>query len=209
MKRSLLITALFVSIATISSAKVPDSPQPPPGLADLEFQVIAVAVTQLYTTKTTKWFYISNRTTTFECDPPAPTGLDINGSGGMRTKNQGPRDVFNELASNLSGLTPELFMDFYSKTQSTTVVEKTLPINIKQAIWGPTSTTDLPKEWGNPDFSIYHSRVGFNDTKTQALVYVASTSWVDVSKSGGEYVLLTLKNSKWVVSSHYKKWSLL
>jgi hypothetical protein len=209
MRRAFLNAAVIFSITTISTAQVSEPARPPASLTEEELTVIAVAVAQIYSTKTTKWFYISNLTTTFECDPPAKTGLDINGSGGMRTKTQNPKDVFKELTSKLKGLTPELFTDFYAKTQSSTVVDKALPINIKQAIWGPTSKTSLPNEWGTPDFAIYHSRVGFNDKKTKALVYVASTSWVDLSKSGGEYVFLTLINSKWVVSSHYKKWSLL
>lgn len=174
-----------------------------------EYSVVASVVRARHLSKDPHWFLLSNQTTTFECNPPANTGLNINGSSGMRTQDQSPRDVFTELAGKLKNLTPELFLDLTTKSESSTTVDKTLPLEVKQIIWGPGSSSSLPKELGSPDFAIYHSRVGFNKDKTLALVYVAAINWKDSSKSFGEYVILKRNNTGWVILEKYKKWSLM
>lgn len=174
-----------------------------------EYSIIATVVKDSYLQKDTKWFILSNMTTTFECDPPANTGLNINGSSGMRTQDQSPQDVYNELASVLTGLTPELFLDLMSKSEASSTINKELPITIKQVIWGPSSSTKTLKEDGNPDFAIYHSRVGFNKDRSLALVYVASVNWKDRSKSYGGYAILKFENSIWKILAKYRKWSLM
>jgi len=174
----------------------------------VEYSVVAAVVKADHLPKHPRWFMLSNRTTTFECDPPANTGFSFVGCSGMRTQDQSPQDVYNMLAGSLHSLTTEVFLDLMSKSETSTVVDKTLPLNVKQIIWGPTSTSSVPKELGAPDFAVYHSRVGFNKEKTLALVYVAAANWTDSSKTYGEYVMLGWQEGGWTILERYKMWSM-
>jgi len=64
---------------------------------DEELRVIAAVVEQVHLPRSPKWFILADRTTTFDCDPPTNTGLNIDGCSGMRTKNESPRDVLRKV----------------------------------------------------------------------------------------------------------------
>ncbi|MGO9480698.1 MAG: hypothetical protein ACLP05_02795 [Candidatus Kryptoniota bacterium] len=174
----------------------------------VEYSVVAAVVKADHLPKHVRWFMLSNQTTTFECDPAANTGLSVVGCSGMRAPGQTPQDVYNMLAGTFDALTPEIFLDLMSKAETSTLVDKTLPLKVRQVIWGPTSASNVPKDLGSPDFAIYNSRVGFNSTKTLALVYVAATNWTDSSKTYGEYVMLSRQKDGWGILGRYKMWSM-
>jgi hypothetical protein len=175
---------------------------------DEELRVIAAVVEQVHLPRSPKWFILADRTTTFDCDPPANTGLNIDGCSGMRTKNESPRDVLRKVALSIDGVTAALTSDLEKKAQESVLIQKALPLRAKQIIWGPGSHTTIPKELGVPDFAVYPSRVAFEKNLTRSLVYVGVVSWLDASRSFGEYVYLAKEQNRWVVKSRMRMWKM-
>lgn len=175
---------------------------------DEELRVIAAVVKQVHLPRSPKWFILADRTTTFDCDPPANTGLNIDGCSGMRTKDESPRDVLRRVALSIDGVTATLTSDLEKKAQKTVLIQKTLPLPTKQIIWGPESRTSIPKDLGIPDFAVYPSRVAFDKNLTRSLVYVGVVSWVDASRSYGEYVYLAKEQNRWIVKGRMRMWKM-
>lgn len=54
------------------------------------------------------------------------------------------------------------------------------------------------KDWDSPDLTIFLSSVGFNQTKTEAVVYVLIFSYVDKVATTGDYFLFRIgKTGHW------------
>jgi hypothetical protein len=70
---------------------------------------------------------------------------------------------------------------------------------------GRRGTPTLP---GDPELSLYPSRVGFNTRHTEALVYCTVMEQTEASKSGGWYFYLKRIRDNWVVESSTGVWSL-
>jgi hypothetical protein len=63
-------------------------------------------------------------------------------------------------------------------------------------MFGLSHADPMPPGWEHADF-FYFSRVGFNATRTQALVHVGFMSGTNASHSGGKYVLVRKANGRW------------
>jgi len=208
LKCRLILAILLIFLLKFSLAQASDGIPALQNLEDEEYRVVAAVVAQVHLSHSPHWFILADRTTSFECNPPANTGLAIGGCSGMRTVNQEPHEVLQIVISSIKGVTNNLTSDLEAKARTSVPVEKTLPLNIRQVIWGSSSGKSFPRELGNPDFALYHSRVGFNKQKTRALVDVATISWIDSSRSLGEYVYLEKMKKDWQVKGRMKLWSM-
>ncbi len=59
------------------------------------------------------------------------------------------------------------------------------------------------KDWDSPNLTVFLSRVGFNQKKTEAVVYVLTFSYMDQVDTGGDYFLFRIgKSGHWEPNGH-------
>ncbi|HAM50435.1 MAG TPA: hypothetical protein DCP92_06960 [Nitrospiraceae bacterium] len=177
-------------------------------LQNEEYEVWAAVVEQVHLPKVPRWFMVCDRTVTFECSSAKSTGFEIAGCSGMRTINETEDDRLRWVKSKIPEITDDVVLDLQKKSRSIAKITKTLPLAVKQVLWGPSSNIQFPKDSGNPDFAAYPSRVGFDKGQTHALVYMGVASWLDVNRSFGEYLYLSRENNRWLVKNRARVWSM-
>lgn len=174
-----------------------------------EYSVWAAVVNQIHLPKSPRWFMLADRTVSFQCDPSASLGIDVGGCGGMRVQGQTSAEVFERVRQQITAVTATLTSDLEKKSRQSATIDRTLPLPVRQVIWGPGFHSQVPKDLGAPDFAVYPSRVGFNDARNQAFLYMGVISWTDPSRSFGEYVYIEKTSGAWMVKGRVRVWELL
>ncbi len=192
----------------IAHSVVAEQPSTDSIMQDKEYEVWAAVVEQIHLPKVPRWFMVCDSTVTLECSSAKSTGFELGGCSGMRSINETEDDRLQWVKSKIPEITDDVISDLKKKSRNIAKVIKTLPLAVKQVVWGPTSNIQFPKDSGNPDFAVYPSRVGFDKSQTHALVYIGVASWIDVSRSFGEYVYLLRENNKWLVKNRARVWSM-
>jgi hypothetical protein len=148
------------------------------------------------------WFMVSAQSSTFQCNPPADTGFNIGGCSGMRTAGQDPKDVLSAVRAAIPAVTPDMASDLFRKSQKSARLPSKLPTELSHVINAPDAK--LPP--GAPSFAVYPSRVGFNETRDKALVYLGVVHWTNKFKSLGHYLYLEKVNGSWTEKGRYRVW---
>ena len=173
-----------------------------------ENAIYAAAIEQIYLRGKARRFLISDHTASFRCDGSPRNGLDVGGCSGMRIKEQTPKQALGQLRASLPGMLQSTVNDFELKNQTSFPLKDPLPLRVDHKLFGDGHPGEPPESWGTPDFAIYLSRVGFDREKNQALVYMAIISWTDARLSGGDYLLLSMKEKRWKVIAKKRVWQL-
>jgi hypothetical protein len=101
-----------------------------------------------------------------------------------------------DTANSVKRLLREDWADMENSTWSDFEGENAASVNLHEPISTPwkhklIGAGDEPsKDWESPDLTIFISRVGFNQKKTEAVVYVLVFSYIDQVATAGDYFLL-------------------
>jgi hypothetical protein len=172
-----------------------------------ELRVYGALLESASTTAPKTWILVGAQTATFECDPPAPIGLDVGGCTGMRVAPETATERLNKVVRDLPQVTAEMRADLALKSQASQPLVGRIPTALTYVLASPQAPLPDTVD-GNPEFALYVSRVGFSDDGTRALVYMGTMNWSDASKSMGQYVLLVKHEAEWRVTGHSLVWRL-
>lgn len=154
------------------------------------------------------YIIIGDFTSSLRCGARAKNGFQMGGCGGMRVPGESPRRAIDSIRSALPGLGESAINDFLRKNTRPVPLQHKFALPIRYVLYGPAAQSEIPKRWGAPVFAFYLSRVGFSGSGKQALVFVNHISWKNRSLSGGEYLLLGRKKSRWTVQASRSFWNL-
>jgi hypothetical protein len=202
----LMIFALTPKLSAIQQHGIGESGSSPKSTLDPdELAVMAVVLDAVYPKEAKGWVLLSARTATFECNPPANTGLNIGGCSGMRTPNQSPEEYLSLVRKAIPSVSDELADDLISKSQRSAVLSRIFDVPIRQCLYAPGEAFDSGFS-GNPEFAAYFSRVAFDAQHYKAFLYLGMVNWSDQSKSMGQYLYLEKNSASWAIKSHAKIW---
>jgi hypothetical protein len=109
-----------------------------------------------------------------------------------------------DTANNVKQLLRAEWTDMENSTWSDFEGENTESVRLHEPISTPwkhklIGSGDEPsKDWESPDLTIFLSRVGFNQKKTEAVVYVLVFSYIDQVATAGDYFLFRIdKTGRW------------
>ncbi len=199
-------TLLTFPIAPTHAGK--GSPLPAQIQENDELAVWAAAVQQLYRPSSQGWIMLADHTVSFACESGDVAGFSAGDCSGMRTHDQTPAEVLSWVREQIPAVAKQLTNSLAQNASATVFVNRPMPLETRQIIWGPTSSGSVPAELGSPDFALYPSRVGFNAGRNAALVYLGVVNWADASKSFGEYVFLSKAEGRWTVKGRARLWQL-
>jgi hypothetical protein len=93
--------------------------------------------------------------------------------------------------------------DFLAKNSKIASLHDEFTTDWKHLLTGahtPEDDKSKSPDWNSPDCAFYFSRVGFNRTKTEAIVFVFLASYMDKFHSTGDYFLLRTNGpGKWEI----------
>lgn len=202
----LFLLAAFAAAPAIRGIQGAALSQPSSNELDSDEILVLTAVLEAaYTPIGRGWVLVAGRTTTYACNPPAKTGLDVDGCSGMRVSGETPDERLAAVRSVLPEISAEMGADLLKKSQVPAVLSQPLPTDVPQVVWAPGLKGDF-KFSGDPAFAAYMSRVGFDRRREKALVYLGTLNWTDRGKSIGQYLLVTKQGNRWRVSGHTKVW---
>jgi hypothetical protein len=158
---------------------------------DFEFTTPAQVEPKLY-----------ERTLTSKCGLEADTPVFAKGCSFLWIKPDTDEDVERNLRNRFHGLHRSTWKSFKANNVASVTLHDPISAPWKHRFTGPyvipsTPTTSAPEtpapaeasdEWASPDMTIYFSRVGFDKSKTEALVYVLAFAYVDRPASTGDYL---------------------
>ncbi len=206
--RRILLVLLFIALCackgptsavnqtTSTSAGQPDSD---------EIAVMAAVLDDVYARVAVGWVLVCARTATFECNPPAMTGVDVGGCSGMRGAAESPEQRLAMVRRRIPEVSAEIATDLLRKSRGSVVLPDALPVPVQQILWAPGMTTDF-KFKEDPAFAACFSRVGFDSARAKALIYLTMMNWTDRSKSFGQYSYLEKQKGAWVIRENVKVW---
>lgn len=109
-----------------------------------------------------------------------------------------------DTASTVKKILHEEWGDLENSTWSDFEAKNAASVRLKEPLATPWKhklifPEDQPsKEWDSPNLTIFLSRVGFNQKKSEAVVYVLIFSYMDQVETAGDYFLFRIgKNGHW------------
>ena len=149
---------------------------------------------------------VADYTSTYDCDSIC-NGMKIGRCNGMTGSDESPKERLAIVKRDIPDLTQTTISDFYDKNQHCSKIGNAIPSGSTFFLFGTDHTEKLPDGWEHADF-FYFSRVGFNSSRTQALINVSFYSGTDGTHSGGKYFLLSKENGKWVPKASSIVWQM-
>ncbi len=188
-----IIVALVLSCASCASASAQNRPEVPPD----EYKVYeAVLDLMSEMPKPDVRVTISNTTLNSKCGEEASPIPTVNGCGFLWIQPDDANSLRNLLFENGAPMDNATWADFVKKNAESSVLHEPIKTPWKHKLIGPGNEPD--KDWQSPDLGIFLSRVGFNATKSEAVVYVLAFSYMkDVSTEGDYFVFSLDKTGKW------------
>jgi|SRR5579859_4534842 len=178
------------------------------GLDSTERAVIAAALTGTRTVSDSSWILIADHTTTFQCLVSSQDVINVGGCSGMRVQSQTAEDMLARVQRAIPAIPTSALADLKARSDTGVLIGGALPLHVRQVIWGPGSGTPIPSDRGNPALAIAVSRVGFDSSRTKAVLYLAAMNWTDARESYGEYVYLVRAHNAWSVGGRMRTWQL-
>ena len=169
---------------------------------------LSLTGSELHIGDSPRWFILADHTISFACESATTTGFSVGDCSGMRSHDQSPIEVLAWVRKRIRPVSKQLTESLAARAASTVPISRSLPLETRQVIWGPTGDTSIPDGLGTPDFALYPSRVGFNAGRDAALTYLGVVNWADSSKSFGEYVYLVKVATRWAVKGRARAWQL-
>ncbi len=137
---------------------------------------------------------IFNRTLEFGCNDYSAGVPLANGCSFMAVPPDTTADVKALVKSNWKDMPESMWDDFEQKNSTIERVDDSFKTQWKHRMDGE-GVEDAPG-WDPPNFIFFFSRVGFDDKKTEAMVYVLLFSYEDNVPTGGDYFRLRLSSNK-------------
>jgi hypothetical protein len=131
-----------------------------------------------------------------KCGEDAYTGLLANGCTFLWMKPDTANNVKQLLRQEWTDMENATWSDFEMENAASVHLHEPISTPGKHKLVGPGD--DRSKDWESPDLTIFLSRVGFNQKRTQAVVYVLIFSYVDQVATTGDYFLFRKdKTGQW------------
>lgn len=153
------------------------------------------------------WVMVGADTASFECNPPAPIGINIDGCSGMRDSAETPMERMAIIRRDLPLVTDALATEFLDKCKVSTKLTETIPTKATYHLWSTTSELAKSLGTGNPEIAVFFSRVAFDGPRTTALVYLGKVHWANSKRSVGQYVVLKKVKNEWQPMGASAAWS--
>jgi hypothetical protein len=198
----LLILCTLYELSCITQASELPVNEPDPD----EIAIMAAVLDSVYSHVSNGWVMVSSQTATFKCNPPSKIGLEIGGCNGMRFATETAEERLAMVSKEISMVTSEITADLINRNRESSVLSDPLPIPVQQFLYAPGAKSEL-KYRGNPTFSAYFSRAGFDSTRAKALIYLGIISWTDKLKSLGQYLYLEKQEGTWKIKARAKVWT--
>ena len=126
----------------------------------------------------------------------------------MKLRDQTVEDAVAAIKKAIVEADDEIIADLRSKSETSVILDRPFSLFVKQAFWQPGTPFAKPADGSMPEFALVISRVGFDQSRAKALVYIGAIRWDDKSKSFGDYLLLVKEESAWTVRSTLRAWEL-
>jgi hypothetical protein len=121
-----------------------------------------------------------------------------NGCTFLWVKPDTPDNVKELLRSEGAHVDNSTWSDFVKKNANSVRLHEPISTPWKHKLIAPGD--EPSKDWESPDLTLFVSRVGFNEKRTQALVYVLLFSYMDRVSTAGDYFFFRLdKSGHWQV----------
>jgi len=139
---------------------------------------------------------ISKVTLNSKCGEDAYPSPLANGCTFLWMKPDTANSVKQLLRTEWAELDNSAWLDFERKNVESVHLHEPISTPWKHKLIG--SGDEPSKDWESPDLTLFLSRVGFNQEKTQAIVYVLTFSYMDQVATGGDYFLFRIdKTGHW------------
>lgn len=148
---------------------------------------------------------IFNRTVAFGCGDYSSGIPLVNNCSFLAISPQTSAQVEELLRTNWPKMSSSTWSDFAKVNATSAKLQDSLKTSWKHMLDGAGMKEKGGKEWNSPDFEFFFSRVGFDSTKTEALVFVLLFSYADNVRSGGDYFRLQLnKDKRWDINGRVR-----
>jgi len=146
---------------------------------------------------------IFNRTLKFGCGDYSGEVPLANNCSFMTLGANTPADVKEVLKSGWGRMPDSMWNDFVRANAATATVQDLFKMSWKHRILGPGVGED--KEWDSPNFVFFFSTVGFDASRTSAMVFVLLFSYTDNVHTAGDYFRLHLnKKDEWEIDGRVR-----
>lgn len=173
-----------------------------------ELAALSAAVEQTHKLNPSGWLLIEAQTAAFPCDPGEARVVILDGCSGLARPGQDPADMLVVVKEAIPALDDEVIRDFLAKGAASVAIGAPLAHSIRQVIWTPAEPAGFPADLGKPEAAMNLSRVGFDASRSRALLYIGSISYTASEHSFGEYVYLTKTNGSWTVQGTMQSWKM-
>lgn len=196
-----LLAALGMSSPRAAAQKLPDA-------APEEYKVYEAALALMdRIPKKDPHIGIYCATLNSKCGQEAYPAPLANGCTFLWMKPDTPATIKELLREDWAGMEDSTWADFEAKNAVSAQLHEPIATPWKHKLIG--AEADPTEDWDSPDLTIFVSRVGFNQKKTEAVVYVLIFSYLDNVSTAGDYFLFrTDKNGHWTCRGRVSAFSM-
>jgi hypothetical protein len=135
---------------------------------------------------------IIDQTLNLKCGTDPGNPILLNDCSGMVMPPDTPEDVHQTLAETWHQFDKASWNDWVKQNSKSAKLQDRFKTSWKHKLVGEDLPKDESKEWDSADCGFYFSRVGLNEAKTEAVVFVFFASYMDGVPSTGDYFFLRL-----------------
>ena len=139
---------------------------------------------------------IIGTTLNFRCGQDSGNPIVLNGCGGMVMPPDTTEQVHELLRQNWPHLENSTWEDLEKQNSRSSKLRDSFETSWKHKLVGQDAPDEASKEWDSPDCAFYLSRVGLNEKKTEAVLFVFFASYMKGVPSTGDYFLLRINKTR-------------
>ena len=145
---------------------------------------------------------ILDDTLDFECGTDSQQPILLNGCSPMVMPPNTPKEINQLLRQNWPDMAKQTWDNFEKVNAKSAKLRDNFLTTCKHELIGDDVAAHNSNKSDSPNGAFYFSRVGFNPSRTEAIVYAFFASYVEGVHSTGDYFLLHLnKSKKWELSA--------
>jgi hypothetical protein len=178
----------------LSATSLPLQVQTQPHAAPDEYRVYAAVFDLMdHIPRKDPHITIFNVTLNSKCGKDAYPSPLANGCSFLWMKPDTANSIKKLLRDNWADMDDSTWLDFERENAASVNLHEPISTPWKHRLVGPGD--EASKNWESPDMTIFLSRVGFNQKKTEAIVYVLMFSYMDQVATTGDYFLFRLNKT--------------